>query len=61
MKITVIEICLQELHEINNKIKNETDDSSLLILNAMRDEKLEELDGLIKTQLDKNDIAPIPF
>ena len=61
MKITVIEICLQELHEINNKIKNEKDDSSLLILNAMRDEKLEELDGLIKTQLDKNDIAPIPF
>ena len=61
MKITVIEICLQELHEINNKIKNETDDSSLLILNAMRDEKLQELDSLIKTQLDKNDIAPIPF
>jgi hypothetical protein len=58
MKKTVIEKCLQEINVINEQIKNETDDAILVILHAIRDEKLEELEGLIKTQLD---IAPIPF
>jgi hypothetical protein len=58
MKETVIEKCLQEINVINEQIKNETDDAILVILNTIKHEKLEELEGLIKTQLD---IAPIPF
>ena len=51
MKITVIEKCLQELNALNLQIQNEIDDATIVLLKAKRDEKIQELETLIKTQI----------
>jgi len=50
MKITVIEKCLQELNALDLQIQNEIDDATIVLLKVKRDEKIKELETLIKTQ-----------